>query len=144
MTIKLVQIEGEISVGNQPYEGRSEIFVRKGFTLWRKLEHQGQCPRFIHFQIPFSAIESRGVGSERLPPSYVCDVVQGGRISCSYSMHVNVTQKSKHAFWHNRNRYAPSSYIPTSAPSLQFRKAPWRPGFFAFTPFVKVRQLQLT
>ena len=39
-----------------------------------------------------------------LPPSYVCDVGQGGKISCSYSMQINVTQKSRHAFWHNRNR----------------------------------------
>lgn len=116
------KIEGEISVGSHPYEGRSEIFVRKSFTLWRKLENSPQCPRFINFQIPFSAIESRGAGIERLPPSYVCDVGQGGRISCSYSMHVNVTQRSRHAFWHNRNRYALLISLPTVFHPFVFEK----------------------
>jgi len=48
---------------------------------------------------------------ELLPPSYVYDV--GGKISCAYSIQINVTQKSRHAFWHNRNRHViPINYVP--------------------------------
>lgn len=115
--VKLL-IEGELSVGSQPYEGRSEIFVRKSFTLWKKLEHHAQCPKVINFQIPFSAIGSE---VEALPPSYICDVGQGGKISCSYSMHVTVTQKSRHAFWHHRNRHViPIDYVPMARPPHDF------------------------
>jgi len=67
---------------------------------------------------------------ERLPPSYVCDLGHGGRISCSYSMDIDVTQKSKHAFWTNRNRYVNSrialpffSHVSTTSSAL---KASWR------------------
>ncbi|KAF9778027.1 hypothetical protein BJ322DRAFT_1094457 [Thelephora terrestris] len=119
--VKLV-IEGETAVGNQPYEGRSEIFVRKTFTLWQKSAGQHvQCPRVINFQIPFSAVESRRSGMEVLPPSYVFDAGQGGRIACSYSIHINVTQRSRHAFWHNRNRHViPINYVPRSRPPHEF------------------------
>lgn len=120
----VVQIQGQTAVSNDAYEGRSEIFLRKTFTLWRKLESSGPCPRATNFQIPFSSIESRRVGVERLPPSYACELGQGGRISCSYSMHVNVTQKPKHGFWTNHNRYVCSSRLP-SFPVLLFRVS-WR------------------
>lgn len=112
----MFQIEGQTSIGNNTYEGRSDIFVRKSFTLWRKLEDSPSCPQAINFQIPFSAIESRRVGLELLPPSYVCDLGQGGRISCSYSMYINVNQKSRHAFWTNRNRSVYLSFSSTSSP----------------------------
>ena len=92
---------------------RSEIFVRKSFTLWRKLEDSKACPQLINFQFPFSAVGSRKTAgverSRRLPPSYVCELGPGGKIVCSYSMHINVTQRSKHGFWTNRNRYVCSS-----------------------------------
>ncbi|KAF9646944.1 hypothetical protein BDM02DRAFT_3262020 [Thelephora ganbajun] len=118
--VKLV-IEGQISIDTSTYEGRSEVFVRKSFTLWRKLENSALCPHVINFQIPFSAIESRGVGTEQLPPSYACDMGQGRKISCSYSIHINVTQKSKHAFWTNRNRHViPINYVPRSRPPHAF------------------------
>lgn len=126
--VKLV-IEGEVAVGNQVYEGRSEIFVRKSFTLWRKTERQARCPKLTSFQIPFSAIETRRAGEEPLPPSYICEVGQGGRISCSYSMIITVTQKSRHAFWHHRNRHViPINYVPRSRPPHEFPRElgfPW-------------------
>jgi hypothetical protein len=104
-------------VSNNVYETRSETFVRKSFTIWRKLESSAACPQVINFQIPFAAIESRRVGTASLPPSYVCDLGPGGKISCSYSMHITVTQKSKHAFWTSRNRCV----------SLSFHHPPYRP-----------------
>lgn len=117
-------IEGQTSIGNGAYEARSEIFVRKSFTLWRRTEDSEQCPRMTNFQIPFSAIESKraeGGRPIRLPPSYVCELGQGGRIVCSYSIHINVTQKSKHGFWANRNRHIiPISYVPWSRPAHTF------------------------
>ena len=100
----VAQVEGQTSISNNAYEGRSEIFVRKSFTLWRRSENSEHCPKSINFQVPFSAIGSRRVGVEQLPPSYVCELGQGGRIVCSYSMQINVSQKSRHGFWTNRNR----------------------------------------
>lgn len=122
--VKLV-IEGQTSIGNSAYEVRSEIFVRKSFTLWKKLEDSGACPQVINFQIPFSAVGSRkaaGVeSSRRLPPSYVCELGQGGKIVCSYAMHINVTQRSKHGFWTNRNRHViPMNYVPWTRPAHSF------------------------
>lgn len=109
-------------MGNSLYEARSETFVRKSFTIWRKLENSATCPQVTNFQIPFAAIESRKVGTESLPPSYVCDLGPGGKISCSYSMHITVTQKSKHAFWTSRNRcvYLSSHRSPSPCPPRAF------------------------
>lgn len=128
-----MQIEGEVAVGNRAYEGRSEIFVRKGFTLWRKTERHAQCPKLTSFQIPFSAVETRRVGEDPLPPSYTCEVGQGGRIACSYSMIITVTQKSKHAFWHHRNRsvrylFHLVVFFPPLVPRFRSPKAPWLLG----------------
>lgn len=94
------------------------------------------CPQMINFQIPFAAIGSRGMGVELLPPSYVCDLGQGGRISCSYAMHINVSQKSRHAFWTNRNRYVhlsshffhPSLPIFPLCPHSRFKFSVWSFG----------------
>ena len=85
---------------------------------------------------------------EILPPSYVFDAGQGGRISCSYSIYINVTQKSRHAFWHNRNRcvrYPPTHpcviQFPPPAPGFRIWKAVWR---VFFLPFPSLKAFHLT